>query len=84
MAINSQLSTIEFKKQTKQTSRTGTESQTWRPFGGFSAGRVKAENRGKGVGIKKYKFIGTKYTGGCKVQYWKWSSQRTYMHDPQT
>ena len=33
MAINSQLSSIEFKKQTDQTSRTETESQTWRSFG---------------------------------------------------
>ena len=33
MIINSQLSMIEFKKQTKQTSRTETE---WRSFGGLS------------------------------------------------
>ena len=29
MAINSQLSITESKKQTKQTSKTGTESQKW-------------------------------------------------------
>ena len=39
MAINSQLSTIESKKQTKQTSRTETESQKWRSHRGLSAGR---------------------------------------------
>ena len=60
MAINSQLSIIESKKQTKQTSRTGTESQIWRSFGGLSVGRGKEENRGKGSGIKKHKLLGTK------------------------
>ena len=39
MGINSQLSTIDSKKQTKQTSRTETESQRWKSFGGLSAGR---------------------------------------------
>ena len=33
MAINSQLSTIECKKQTKQTSRKGTESEIWGTLG---------------------------------------------------
>ena len=36
MAINSQQSTTEPKKQTKQTTRTGTESQKWRSHGGLS------------------------------------------------
>ena len=39
MTINSQLSTIESKKQTKQTSRTETESQTWRTLGWWPVGR---------------------------------------------
>ena len=43
MAINSQLSTIKSKKQTKQTSRTETESQIWRSFGGLPVGRAKGE-----------------------------------------
>ena len=60
MSINSQLSTTESKKQTKRTSRTGTESQIWRSFGGLSVGRGKEENRGKGSGIKKHKLLGTK------------------------
>ena len=55
MAINSQLSKIESKWQTKQTSRTETESQIWRPFGWLSAGRGRDKNRGKGRGIKKLK-----------------------------
>ena len=40
MTTNSQLSTTEPKKQkqTKQTTRTGTESQKWRSHGGLSAG----------------------------------------------
>ena len=32
MAINTYLSTTEYKKQTKQTRRTETESWIWRPF----------------------------------------------------
>ena len=40
---NTQLSTTEPKKekqkQTKQTTRTGTESQKWRSHGGLSVGR---------------------------------------------
>ena len=43
MTTNSQLSTTEPKKQkqkqTKQTTRTGTESQKWGSHGGLSAGR---------------------------------------------
>ena len=43
MAIDSQLSTTESKKQTKQTSRTDTESQIRRSFGGFRLGSRKGE-----------------------------------------
>ena len=41
MTTNSQLSTTKPKnqKQTKQTTRTGTESQKWRSHGGLSVGR---------------------------------------------
>ena len=60
MPINSQPSTIDSKKQTKQTSRKETESQIWRSFGGLSVGRGTEENRGKGSGIKKHKLLGTK------------------------
>ena len=61
ITTNSQLSTIEHKtKTTKQTTRTGTESQKWRPHGGLSAGRRKGENGGKGEGIKNYKLAGIK------------------------
>ena len=59
MAINSQLSTIE-SKETKQTSRTKTETEIWRPWGGLSVGKENGENGGKGAGIKKYKLAGTK------------------------
>ena len=54
MATNSQLSTTESKKQTKQISSTETESQIWRSFGRLSAGRQKGENREKGTSIKKH------------------------------
>ena len=41
MTTHSQLSTTEPKKQkqTKQTTRRGTESQKWRSHGGLSAGK---------------------------------------------
>ena len=59
MTTNSQLSTTEptkqKQKQTKQTTRTGTESQKWRSHGGLSAGIRMGENGGKGTGTKKYK-----------------------------
>ena len=56
MTTNSQLSTTESQKQnqTKQTTRTGIESQLWRSFGELSAGRGKGENVGKCAGIKKH------------------------------
>ena len=59
MAINSQLSTTESKKQTKETSRTETESQMWGSFGQLPVGKGKGKNGGKGAGIKKYKLVGT-------------------------
>ena len=68
MTTSSQLSTIKPKiqkqKQTKETTRTGTESQKWRSHGELSAGRGKGsgENRGEGRGNK----IGTKNKVGTK------------------
>ena len=57
MTPNSQLSTSEPKKQkeTKETSRTGTESQKWKSHGGLSMGNGSRENEGKGTGNKKHK-----------------------------
>ena len=52
MAVNSQLSTIESKK-TKRTTRTETESQIWRPFGGLLLWRGKEENGGKVQGLRR-------------------------------
>ena len=46
MTTNSQLLTTEPKqtqKQTKQTTRTGTESQKWRSHGGLSVGRGRRD-----------------------------------------
>ena len=48
IAIHSQPSTIESKKQTKQTCRTETESQIWRSFVGLSFGK----------GARRYKKTG--------------------------
>ena len=55
MTTNSQLSTTKpknTKTKTKQTTTTGTESQKWRPCGGFSVGG--GDNGGKGTGNKKH------------------------------
>ena len=56
MTTNSQLSTTELKnktpKQTKQTTRTGTESQKWRSHGGLSAGRGRGRIGKKVQGIR--------------------------------
>ena len=51
MATNSQLSTTESKK-TKQTTRTGTESQKWRSHGGLLAGRGRGRMGEKVQGIR--------------------------------
>ena len=50
MTTNSQLSSMEpkkNKKQSKQTTRTGTESQKWRSHGGLSVGKWEGERGGK-------------------------------------
>ena len=60
MTTNLQLLTTEPKKQTKsqtkQTTRTGTESQKWRSHGGLSTGKWEDERGGKGTGNKKHKW----------------------------
>ena len=56
MTTKSQLLASEPKKQkqTKQTTRTGTEPQKWRSYEGLSVGRGRGENGGKGTGNKKH------------------------------
>ena len=57
MITNSLLSTKpkeQNQKQTKQTSRTGTESQKWRSHVGISVGSGWGENGGKGTGNKNH------------------------------
>ena len=54
MTTNSQLSTSKPKKNKKQTTRTGTESQKWGSHRELSVGRWRGENGGKGTGNKKY------------------------------
>ena len=53
MTKNSQLLTTEPKKQkqkqTKQTTRTGTESQKWISHGGLSVGEWEGKKGGKGT-----------------------------------
>ena len=60
MTTNSQLLTTERKnkqtnKQTKQTTRTGTESQKWRSHEGLSTGEWEGERGGKGTENKQHK-----------------------------
>ena len=86
MTTNSQLSTTEPKKQqkqTKQTTRTGTESQKWRSCGGLLAGKGKGRMGEKVQGIRS---INGRYTidrGRLRI-VWEMESQRTYMYDPWT
>ena len=59
MTTNSQLSKTEPKRKTtktktKQTTRTGTESEKWTSHGGLSVERGNVENMDKGTGIKKH------------------------------
>ena len=49
---NSQLSTTEPKKKSKQTTRTGIESQKWRSHAGLSMGRGRGGMGGKVEGIR--------------------------------
>ena len=56
MTANSQLLTATLKtktkKQTKQTTSTGTESQKWRSHGGLSVGKGRREMGEKVQGIR--------------------------------
>ena len=65
MLINSQLSTTESKKQkqTKQTTRTGTESQKWRSHGGLSWGEERGSMGEKVQGLRS--IIGKYKIGEC-------------------
>ena len=60
MTANSQLSTTEpenkKQKQTRQTTRTGIDSQKWRSHGGLLVGRESGENGEKDTGNKKHKW----------------------------
>ena len=51
MTTNAQLSTTESQKQTKQTTRKGTESQKWRSHGGLSVGKGRGRMEEKVQGI---------------------------------
>ena len=61
MTTNPQLSTTEPRKkqkqkQTKQTTRTGRESQKWKSHGGLPAGEWEQERGGKGTANKQHKW----------------------------
>ena len=59
MAINTHLSTIESRKQTKQTGRTEIESWIWRAFSWLPYRGLVWRKGGRGEGIKKYKLVVT-------------------------
>ena len=84
VTTNSQLSTTKPKTKikTKQTTRTGTESQKWRSHGGLKWGG-EGGNEGKGTGNKKHKCRYKIDRGRLKIDR-KWRSQRTYMYDTWT
>ena len=65
MTTNSQLSTTEPKKQkqTKQTTRTGTEPQKWRSHGGLSATLGRGRGR-KGEKVQGIRSINGRYKIG--------------------
>ena len=46
---------LKKQKQTKQTTRTGIESQKWRSHARLSVGRGRGRMGGKGIGNKKHK-----------------------------
>ena len=59
MTANSQLLTTTPKKkqkQTKQTTRTGTEPQKWRSHGVLSTGEWEGKRGGEGTGNKSHKW----------------------------
>ena len=59
MAIKSQLSTIESKKQNKQTKDQKQNHRYGDHLEGYQLGWGRGGNGGKGSGIKKYKLVGT-------------------------
>ena len=63
MAINTHLSIIESKNQNKQAEQKQSHRHR-KYFDGCLGGMGK-----KGEGNKKYKFIVTESSGGCKVQH---------------
>ena len=52
MTTNNNNQQLNIKKQTKQTTRTGTESQKWRSHGGLSAGKGRRRMGEKVQGIR--------------------------------
>ena len=73
MTTNSQPLTTKSKKkkipkqkQSKQTTRTGTESQKWRSPGGLSKERGRRKNGEKGTGKKKHNWQAQNRQGEIK------------------
>ena len=73
--------TVQKQTQTKQTTRTGTESQKWRSHGGLSVGLGGGRMREKVQGMRS---INGRYKidRGRLRKYRECRSQRTYMYDP--
>ena len=77
MALNTYLSIIESKKQTKQTRRTETEPWIRRAYWWLPDGRGSGGMGEEVRGLRRTNKQLQKVWGG-KIEYRKWRSQRTY------
>ena len=85
MTTNSQLWTNlkQKQKQTKQTTRTGTESEKWTSHGGISVG--KGEGRNRGEKVQGRSIIHRHKTDGEREKWYrKQRTERIYMYNPWT
>ena len=71
------------KTKTKQTTRTGTESQKWRSHGGLSAGRQRRKKGRKGTGNKKHNWQVENRQGEVKNSIGN-GETKELMYDPWT
>ena len=89
MTRNSQLSTTKPKqkqkpKPTKQTTRTGTESQKWRSHGGLSLGEWEEKRGGKSTKNKQHKWQVENRQGEIKIIQEMQKPKNLYVHPMDT
>ena len=83
MTINTYISMIESKRKLSKQEEERQNHGYGEGFDGCQIGGVWG-NGGRGEGIKRYKQVIGEQPWGYKVQYKKWSSERTYTHLPWT